>query len=97
MMLGDILREARQAAAMLDPALRARIEAAGEAPEPFARAAVIEFERYAAEEDWATMLSAMRRAADPGRTCLETMVRWQLGRSRKRGAGGPSDPQKGMP
>jgi hypothetical protein len=80
MMLGDLLREAQRAAALLDPELRARIEATGAQPESFARAAVIDFERHASEEDWATMMSAIRRAADPGKACLETMVRWLLGR-----------------
>lgn len=97
MMLGDILREARQAAALLDPALRARIEAAGEAPGPFAREAVASFERHATEEEWATMLSAMRTAADPGRICLETMVRWRLGRLRARGSGEGPNQQEDTP
>jgi hypothetical protein len=78
MMLGDILRQAQQAAALLDPALREQIEAQGEAPAAFARAAVTSFERHAAEEDWATMMSAIRSAADPGKACLEMMVRWRL-------------------
>jgi hypothetical protein len=82
MMLGDVLREARHAAAVLDPQLAARIEAAGEAPGPFARAAVVHFERHASEEDWATMMSAIRSAADPGKACLDLMVRWQLQRTR---------------
>jgi hypothetical protein len=80
MMLGDVLREARRAAAVLDPELCARIEAAGEAPGPYARAAVAAFERHAREEDWATMMSAIRSAADPGKACLDLMVRWQLQR-----------------
>jgi hypothetical protein len=83
MMLGDVLREAHQAAAVLDPALRARIEAAGEAPGRYAREAVVSFERYASEEDWATMMSAIRSAPDPGKACLEMMVRWRLEHSRK--------------
>jgi hypothetical protein len=78
MMLGDVLREARQAAAVLDPALCARIEATGESPGAFARAAVTSFERHASGEDWATMLSAIRTASDPGKACLEMMVRWRL-------------------
>jgi len=81
MMLGDILREARGAASVLDPALCARIHSLGEDPGAFARGAVSSFERFASEEDWATMVSAMRNAADPGKACLETMVRWRLQRT----------------
>ena len=84
MMLGDLLREARQVAAVLDAPLRAQIEATGQAPGPFVQAAVVGFERYASEEDWATLLSAARRSEDPGRACLEMMVRWQLARSGSR-------------
>lgn len=83
MMLGDLLRDARNAAAVLDASLRGHIEATGEAPEAFARAAVAEFERHASAEDWATMMSAIRSAPDPGRVCLETMVRWRLERWRR--------------
>jgi hypothetical protein len=94
MMLGDILREAREAAAVLDPALRSCIEASGETPGSFARAAVASFEREASEEDWATMISAIRRAADPGKACLDIMVRWRLERSRRRAAHNATDPNK---
>ena len=81
MMLGDILREARAAAAVLETELRERIEAAGHAPGAFARAAVMSFERQASEEDWASLMSAIRSAPDPGKACLETMVRWQFQRT----------------
>lgn len=89
MMLGDLLRDARHAVAVLDSELRARIESTGEAPGAFARAAVAEFERQACAEDWASMMSAIRSAPDPGRVCLETMVRWRLERWRTpvRGSG----------
>ena len=83
MMLGDVLKEARHAAAVLDPELRAEIEAAGHLPGPFAREALASFERHASEEDWATIMSAIRNAADPGRTCIETMVRWRLAHARR--------------
>jgi hypothetical protein len=85
MMLGDVLREARQAAAVLDSELRGRIEAAGEAPGVFAREAVVHFERHASEEDWATMMSAIRSAPDPGKACLDIMVRWRLQRALQNG------------
>lgn len=86
MMLGDVLREAREAAAVLDPALCVEIQSLGEEPGTFARGAVARFERYASEEAWATMISAIRNAADPGKACLETMVRWRLQRERRAGA-----------
>ena len=82
MMLGDILRDAHRAADVLDPELRGRIEAIGQPPAAFARAAVMSFERHASEEDWATMMSAIRSASDPGKACLDMMVRWRLERSR---------------
>jgi hypothetical protein len=91
MMLGDVLREAREAAAVLNPALCAEIQSLGEEPGTFVRRAVSSFERYASEEDWATMISAIRSAADPGKACLETMVRWRLQRS---GAPEKTKPQK---
>jgi hypothetical protein len=80
-MLGDLLREARRAADALDPALRARVEAAGESPAAFARHAVASFERAASEEDWASLVSSVRSADDPAAACLATMVRWHLART----------------
>lgn len=90
MMLGDLLRDAKQATAVLDAALRERIEAFGEEPAAFARTAMASFERYASEEDWATMMSAIRAAPDPGKACLEAMVRWWLQR-----IGAQRDPNPG--
>jgi hypothetical protein len=84
MMLGDVLREARETASVLDPALCVQIQSLGEEPGAFARAAVASFERYASEEDWATMMSAIRSAADPGKACLELMVSWRLRHSAAR-------------
>lgn len=78
MMLGEVLGQARRALAMLDPALRAEIERAGEPPDSFARRAVAEFERSASEEDWATLVSRLRQSEDPGTDCLAAMVRWRL-------------------
>lgn len=82
MMLGDVLRDAHRACALLDPALTAAIAQAGEPPDAFARAAVASFERDASEEDWATLLSSIRTVERPGLACLEAMVRWQLRRMR---------------
>ena len=78
MMLGEVLGQARRALAVLDPALRAEIERAGESPDVFARRAVSEFERSASEEDWATLVSRLRQSRDPGADCLAAMVRWRL-------------------
>lgn len=80
-MLGDVLRSAHAAADTLDAALREAIEARREDPGSFARAAVTRFEREAGEEDWATLLSTIRRADRPGAACLDAMVRWQLART----------------
>jgi hypothetical protein len=80
MMLGDVLREAQRAADVLDPALRVEIESLRHVPGAFAREAVASFERYASEEDWATLLSSIRRQDAPGKACLEAMVKWQLRR-----------------
>lgn len=77
MMLGDILAQARTAA-LLDDALRGEIEAAGEAPEGYPARALSDFERFASEEDWATLISHIRRAEDPAAACVEAMVRWRL-------------------
>ena len=89
MLLGDLLAAARTSAGSFqswleasDPALAVRVEAAAESesmsPACFVRAAVADFARLAAEEDWATLLSSMRDDADPGTVCLLAMVRWRL-------------------
>lgn len=78
MFLGQILAEARNAASALPPELRDEIERRGESPALFARIAVSDFERLASEEDWTTLVSAIRNSDDPGATCLDAMVRWRL-------------------
>jgi hypothetical protein len=79
MMLGDLLAQASRAAAVLDPALRERLERDGAGPaEAFAQRAVRDFERHAREEDWATLVSRVRRAEDPAAACLDEMIRWRL-------------------
>ena len=40
--------------------------------------AVADFSRLASEEDWASLVSALRDSADPGRLCLMAMVDWRL-------------------
>ena len=37
-----------------------------------------DFNRFAPEEDWATLTSSLRDTDDPGTTCLLAMVHWRL-------------------
>lgn len=88
-MLGDLLAAARNSASGFpswlqasDPELADRMaEAAGReglAPGAFLRIAVADFARFANEEDWATLVSALRDREDPGAACLLAMVHWRL-------------------
>ena len=88
-MLGDLLATARDGAARFgpwlgeaDPELARRLEAAaareGMTVTGFVRMAVADFNRFAAEEDWATLVSALRDSQDPGTACLVAMVDWRL-------------------
>lgn len=88
-MLGDILASARTASNSFqtwlersDPALAADVarsaEAQGSTPTGFVRSAIADFNRFASEEDWATLTSSLRDTADPGTTCLLAMVHWRL-------------------
>lgn len=88
-MLGDLLAAARDKAGdveiVLDaaePKLAADFRAAAVSqeisPALLARSAVSDFARFASEEDWATLVSAMREAQDPGTACLAAMVHWRL-------------------
>ena len=88
-MLGDLLASARASAGSFqawlegtDPELAAAVAeaAAREAMSPagFVRAAVADFSRLASEEDWATLVSSLRDAGDPGTVCLLAMVHWRL-------------------
>lgn len=89
MMLGDVLAAARASAGSFqawledaDPALAAEIadsarrEGAGTGT--WVRSAVADFAALASDEDWATLLSAMRESAEPGTDCLRAMVNWRL-------------------
>lgn len=88
-MLGDIIATARRSAGAFeawlresDPELAARLADAaadmGLGPAAYARMAVADFSRFASEEDWATLTSGLRDAADPGTACLLAMVHWRL-------------------
>lgn len=87
--LGDILAAARRdtgafAARILvvDPALAGDLAGASHGMNTsiagFVRLAVADFARLASDEDWTTLISAMRDSADPGMTCLAGMVQWRI-------------------
>ncbi|MBO9356325.1 hypothetical protein GG851_20235 [Bordetella petrii] len=88
-MLGDILAAARDSAGRFeswlrqsDPELAGQVASAaasdGLTPTAYVRVAVADFNRYANEEDWATLTSSIRNDADPGTVCLLAMVHWRL-------------------
>jgi len=88
-MLGDMLAEARSSSGSFqawlersDPALAHDVKLAAESqglsPTSYVRAAMSDFARFAAEEDWATLTSSLRDTDDPGTTCLLAMVHWRL-------------------
>jgi len=89
MMLGDMLAAARASSgnfqawlAATDPELAAKVaetaarEQLGAAS--WVRSAVADFTAHADEEDWATLISAIRDGEDPGTVCLLAMVSWRL-------------------
>jgi len=89
MMLGDMLAAARTSSDTFqawlersDPALAADVKSAAEeqrmTPAGYVRAAMADFDRSAAEEDWATLTSSLRNSDDPGTVCLLAMVHWRL-------------------
>ncbi|HVJ00983.1 MAG TPA: hypothetical protein VM662_02305 [Sphingomonas sp.] len=88
-MLGDLLVAARDSAGGFhawlhgaDPELAGQVTAAaareGLARGAWTRVAVADFARFASEEDWTTLISAIRDDADPGSACLMAMVHWRL-------------------
>lgn len=88
-LLGDMLADARSSSGSFqawleasDPALAGEVKrvAAGQGMTPtgYVRAAMSDFNRFAAEEDWATLTSSLRDTDDPGTTCLLAMVHWRL-------------------
>lgn len=50
----------------------------GESTAQFVRIAVADFTAEASEEDWASLMSAVRDAADPGAACLARMTAFRL-------------------
>ena len=88
-MLGDLLAAARDGAGNFQPWLKvalpelaAAVEAAASVeavtPTAYVRAAISDFARFAGEEDWATLISTLKRTEDPGTACLVAMVDWRL-------------------
>jgi hypothetical protein len=104
MLLGDILAEARTSSANFQSwlatcgrALAAEVERAaarqGTTPTGYVRMAMSDFNRFASEEDWATLTSSLKNTEDPGTTCLVAMVHWRLtvsGCSEHSFGGGPA-------
>ena len=89
MFMGDLLAAARRSASRIegwlaeaDPDLSARLAGAaardGIGQATWLRVAIADFDRYADEEDWATLVSHLRNDDDPGRRCLLTMLEWRL-------------------
>ncbi len=87
--LGDILGMARASAGSFqsslqssDPELAVAVSRAaareGLSTAGLVRSAIADFSRYAGEEDWATLMSALRDSADPGGECMRAMVNWRL-------------------
>jgi hypothetical protein len=89
LMLGDILALGRRSSAELrcwlnasDPRVAARLaceaERSGETEAQFLRVAVSDFAAEADEEAWATLISAVREAGDPGAACVAQMIAFRL-------------------
>lgn len=89
MMLGDYLALAKNAGADIQGWLAAAGPGQARAleklaatekisPARAARIAVADFSRFASEEDWATLISHVRDAADPALACLGAIVDWRL-------------------
>lgn len=88
-LLGDMLTEARKTSASFqawlersDAELAADVKRAaaaqGLSPTSYVRMAMSDFNRFAPEEDWATLTSSLKNTDDPGTTCLLAMVHWRL-------------------
>ena len=95
MMLGEVLTAARKSGdgikdwlAPAEPEIWAALGKAAEAEgidhAAYARIAVADFSNGAPEEDWATMMSRIRDAEDPGQACLLSMITWRLANANKK-------------
>jgi hypothetical protein len=65
-----------------DPELSGKVSSAAEdqgvSVTTYVRGAIADFDRLAAEEDWATLTSSLRNSEEPGTICLLAMVHWRL-------------------
>jgi hypothetical protein len=88
-LLGDMLAEARNSSGTFlawlersDPALAGDVDRAaaqqGITRTAYVRMAMSDFNRFAPEEDWATLTSSLKNTDDPGTACLLAMVHWRL-------------------
>ena len=88
-MLGDMLGAARDSSGSFlawlecsDPELAHEVQRIsaqqGLTPTGYVRAAMSDFNRFASEEDWATLTSTLKTTDDPGTLCLLGMVHWRL-------------------
>ena len=88
-LLGDMLADARTSSGRFqdwlersDPALAGEVKQAagrqGMTPTGYVRMAMSDFNRFASEEDWASLTSSLKNTDDPGTTCLLAMVHWRL-------------------
>ncbi|MBI3438703.1 MAG: hypothetical protein HY054_08675 [Proteobacteria bacterium] len=87
--LGDLLAFSRSSSADIrawlkdaNSTLAERVDAQatmrGESVAQFVRIAVADFMAEADEEAWASLMSALRNATDPGAACLETMTEFRI-------------------
>lgn len=87
--LGDLLAFSRSSSrdieawlANADRGLSSRIgdqaTVRGESVAQFVRIAVADFMAEASEEDWASLMSAVRDAVDPGAACLAKMTAFRI-------------------
>jgi len=95
MMLGEVLTAARKSGngikdwlAPAEPEIWAALGKAAEAEgidhAAYARFAVADFSNSASEDDWATMMSRIGKAHDPGQACLLSMITWRLAKVDKK-------------
>lgn len=76
-MLGDLIGTGG-AGVVLPADLSEAVDALSDNPDAFMRQAVLRFEREAPPEEWATVMSRLVGASDPGAACLEHIMRWNL-------------------
>lgn len=50
----------------------------GESAPEYAAAAARRFAAFAPDDEWLALMTALKRAPDPGTACLRQMLRWSL-------------------